>query len=156
MDHAGKMQRIHKGIMVVKAVVEETNLKDKGNQNGKDEPLTQLRKYIRTYYPAWRQKNFYNDNKRLQYQTSIELKTKYPNFENRSKQATSEDAEQLIEHEIKVTSDCNLFVQCLIVKGIQGEQHKVFEFNPENLEAFQVSNRAGDTDLEFNMNAHIR
>lgn len=55
-----------------------------------------------------------------------------------------------------MTSDCDVLVQCLIVKGILGEQHKVFMFNPELEKEIDVSNRAGDTDLEFNMNAHIR
>ena len=55
-----------------------------------------------------------------------------------------------------MTSDCDVLVQCLVVKGILGEQHKMFIFNPEKMNEIEVSNRAGDTDLEFNMNSHIR
>lgn len=45
---------------------------------------------------------------------------------------------------------------CLIVKGVKGEQHRVFMFNVDKKEPTTEGSRAGNTELEFNMNSHIR
>jgi len=45
---------------------------------------------------------------------------------------------------------------CLIVKGVKGEQHRVFMFNVDKKDPTTEGSRAGNTELEFNMNSHIR
>ena len=47
-------------------------------------------------------------------------------------------------------------ILCIIIKGLKGEQHSVRAFNPENKAPINETTRAGNTDLEFNMNAHVR
>ena len=44
----------------------------------------------------------------------------------------------------------------MIIKGIKGEQHKVVMFRSDKKQPLLTVNRAGNTDLEFNMNSHIR
>lgn len=47
-------------------------------------------------------------------------------------------------------------ILCIIIKGAEGEQHKVVMFNPTKLDPLRIDIRGGNTDLEFNMNSHIR
>jgi len=63
---------------------------------------------------------------------------------------------RLEENPILMVTDNGMLVMCMIVKGIKGEQHKVFTFNLTKREPLFVSGRAGNTDLEFNMNSHVR
>lgn len=60
------------------------------------------------------------------------------------------------ENKIVITSDNACMILALIVKGLKGEQHRVFMFNPENKKPLKTTNRAGNVDLEFNMNSHVR
>jgi hypothetical protein len=60
------------------------------------------------------------------------------------------------ENEMMCTSDHTGSILALIIKGIKGEQHKVVMFNPEKKGPLSTVNRAGNTDLEFNMNSHLR
>ena len=61
-----------------------------------------------------------------------------------------------VENELLVTTDHECQILAVIIKGLKGEQHSVRMFNPEAKEPMSVANRAGNTDLEFNMNSHIR
>ena len=54
------------------------------------------------------------------------------------------------------TSDHTGAILALIIKGIKGEQHKLMMFNPEKKAPILTVNKAGNTDLEFNMNSHLR
>lgn len=49
---------------------------------------------------------------------------------------------------------CN--VVTLIIKGVLGEQHRVNTFKTAKRSPTDVSLRAGNIDLQFNMNSHIR
>ena len=63
---------------------------------------------------------------------------------------------QKVENEILVTSDHECMILALIIRGLKGQQHSVRMFNPTKEEPIVIANRAGNTDLEFNMNSHIR
>ena len=55
-----------------------------------------------------------------------------------------------------MTSDNECSILALVVKGMKGEQHKVILFDWDKAEPLTMVNRAATTDLEFNMNSHIR
>ena len=115
----------HKGFMVVK--VEHKQIDIKNEKTGALEEVN--RKYIRSYYPYWKETNFEND-KRLMYETEIDLKTENPNLDIGSRaNVNPEIAEKLIEHEIIAVSGCMNVILCIIVKGILGEQHRQITFN---------------------------
>ena len=61
---------------------------------------------------------------------------------------------KLLENEVVVTADSQLKTVFMIVKGVDGSQHTVtkLEVDMEKSDVY----RAGSTDLEFNVNAHIR
>ena len=63
---------------------------------------------------------------------------------------------QLEENRSLIVSDNALLVMCMIIIGNKGEQHRVMTFNVTKREPLLVSSRAGNTELEFNMNSHIR
>ena len=122
------LQYKHKGFMVVKVKLEPTPVI---NEKTKTSELLN-RKYIRTYYPYWKETDFENGTKRLMYETFIDLKTDNPNLAIRSRANVNPDiAEKLIEHEIITVTDCMNVILCIIVKGILGEQHIQMTFNPE-------------------------
>jgi len=63
---------------------------------------------------------------------------------------------RLEENKIEIVCDSGLRFMCMIVTGLKGEQHKVFTFNTSKREPLHVSQRAGNTVLEFNMNSQVR
>lgn len=65
-------------------------------------------------------------------------------------------AELKESNEVLMSSDNDCSILALIVKGLRGDQHKVYMFDDNKSEPISVVNRAGNTDLEFNMNSHIR
>ena len=60
------------------------------------------------------------------------------------------------ENEAIMTTDFECKILCLIIKGVKGEQHRVFMFNVDKKEPITQSSRAGNTELEFNMSSNIR
>ena len=182
--HEDKMEKLHKGIMVIKSCEEEVKIeakkddkedgedkKDKGgdaddDEEKKDKKVT--RKYFRAYFPQWKHKV---TQKRIFYETFIEVKNLSAHAakdatpgamltadgdEEGGDKAGGPKAELIEENETIITTDSQCFILALIIKGLKGEQHKVIMFNPEKFEPLISSNRAGNCELEFNMNSHIR
>ncbi len=169
--------------MVIKCEYrEEEPEKDKDKEDGKptekkedeaggdDEDKktkTQMFKYVRAFLPQWLKDH---DENRQIYEAKMEVKmiaaaekrdTKLSLFDDDDGKAEQTVKKQkkvkwLEENNILIVSDNRCKILCVIVKGIQGEQHKVFMFNTTKHEALITSSRAGNTDLEFNMNSHIR
>jgi len=128
-------------------------------------------KYFRAFFPQWRHKV---NKKRIFYETSIEVKppaqqekkTKEEDIimdddnedddETKKPVQTGPVAEKFQENELIITSDNGCLILGLIIKGLKGEQHKVIMFNPEKFGPLSSTNRAGNCELEFNMNSHIR
>ncbi len=137
-----------------------------GGDDEEKKSKTQMFKYVRAFLPQWLKDH---DENRLVYEAKMEVKmiaaaekkvTKLSlddDDDNKPEQKKKEKkAEWLEENNILIVSDNRCKILCVIVKGIQGEQHKVFMFNTTKREALITSSRAGNTDLEFNMNSHIR
>lgn len=179
-----KFNDLHRGIMVVKSEFKEEDIKkDKDDEDKKDDAgaadgaaedgekqsKTQWVRYFRAYLPQWLKDH---DEKRLVYEQKIDVKMAAVLTDDAAtKKLSLEDddeinlevavkkgkkAEQLEENQYLITSDNTCRIMCMIIKGIQGDQHKVFMFNTEKRDTINASSRAGNTDLEFNMNSHIR
>ena len=94
-----------------------------------------LRKFIRAYYPKFKGK--VDDKKRIFYETFFDLKGGVQQAKSDAVIPTSKDddgaskAELKEENDLVITSDCDLMILALIIKGLKGEQHKVIMFNPE-------------------------
>lgn len=65
-------------------------------------------------------------------------------------------AELKEQNQLSMVSDNECSILALIIKGLKGEQHKVILFDEKKGDPLSAVNRAGNTDLEFNMNSHIR
>mmetsp|Transcript_222 Transcript_222/g.330 ORF Transcript_222/g.330 Transcript_222/m.330 type:complete len:129 (-) Transcript_222:1375-1761(-) len=71
-------------------------------------------------------------------------------------QIGKKEARQLEENPLLIVSDNLCMVMSLIIKGVKGEQHRVNTFNLSKRGPIFSTNRAGNTDLEYNMNSHVR
>ena len=161
------MHKYHKGIMVIKSSIEKVEKEkekkdddkaddkaaadDKADGENKDKQIT--KRFFRAYLPKFGKEI---QKESLFYETSIELKST-PSAAPINNLGTAQTGPQKVEeNETIITSDNNCFILSLIIKGLRGEQHKVIMFNPESRDPLSVTARAGNTDLEFNMNSHIR
>ena len=114
--------------------------------------INKYKKRIKVYYPFWGQTDLEKNTNCLFYKTEVNWRQEKPDEVN-----GKDMGGKLIENEIIVTSDCQLTTLCIILKGIkEDEPHKVFSFLKESEQENNSAYRAGSTDLEFNMNAHIR
>ena len=143
----------------------EKKADDKGDEETKVKKV--LRRYFRTYFPAW--KGSYKG--RLYYEDFIEIKEPSSTAKAAETLLMTEQndndmgdlltkkgptAELKEENQVIYTSDNNCIILAMIIKGLKGDQHKVVMFNSENTAPLSKGQRAGNTDLEFNMNAHMR
>lgn len=66
------------------------------------------------------------------------------------------------ENVVEYATDKDLDCLVILVNGIQGEQHKIFQFSIQHSKSkntkspFLAQNRAGNTFLEFNQDWHLR
>ena len=170
---------LSRGILVVKMSEEEVteeaapeedkvndDAADKGEGEGEgkkkdDKKKKVLMKVFKAYLPQWRQK--IDVEKRKFWETKFEIKNTTTSSSNQATELILDESQKNVQaavkkeqNEVIMTSDNECSILALVVKGMKGEQHKVILFDWDKEEPLTMVNRAATTDLEFNMNSHIR